>query len=170
MSHCIEVNRLEEAFQANEELQRFAYALAHDLNTPLRGISALTELLIQRNAEKLDESSTECAGLIVNKVKRMQALITGLLDYAAATEKPEGRNSPDQKTLIDCNYVLEQAKLDLDSVIRLSGAQITVSTLPSVPATESQLVQVFSNLGSNLDLYGLRKDDPEQSSKAHPHA
>jgi PAS domain-containing protein len=25
-------------------------------------------------------------------------------------------------------------------------------------------------MGSNLDLYGLRKDDPEQSSKAHPHA
>src|SRR5580693_6677046 len=39
--------------QANEELQRFAYALAHDLNTPLRGVSALTELLVQRNAGRL---------------------------------------------------------------------------------------------------------------------
>ena len=43
--------------QANEELQRFAYALAHDLSTPLRGISALTELLVHRNMETLDESS-----------------------------------------------------------------------------------------------------------------
>ena len=93
------LERTDALFQANEELQRFAYALAHDLNTPLRGISALTDLLIQRNAEKLDESSKECAGLIVNKVKRMQTLIKGLLDYAAATEKPEGRISPEQRTL-----------------------------------------------------------------------
>ena len=47
--------------QANEELQRFAYALAHDLSTPLRGISTLTELLVHRNMETLDESSKEAS-------------------------------------------------------------------------------------------------------------
>jgi signal transduction histidine kinase len=153
------LERTDALSQANEELQRFAFALAHDLNTPLRGISALTELLIERNAEKLDESSTECGGLIVNKVKRMQALIKGLLEYAAATETPERKISLEQRILTDCNLVLEEAKLALDSVIRLSGAQITASPLPSVPATESQLVQVFSNLIGNAAKYcpGIRK-------------
>src|SRR6266852_5411976 len=45
--------------QANEELQRFAYALAHDLNAPLRGIAVLTDLLVRRNMEKLDEDRSE---------------------------------------------------------------------------------------------------------------
>jgi signal transduction histidine kinase len=133
--------------QANEELQRFAYALAHDLNTPLRGISALTDLLVQRNAEKLDESSKECAGIIVSQVQRMQSMIKGLLDYAAAAEKAEERRS------VDCNVLVDRALQDLAFAIKECDAQITVSPLPSVPATESYLFQVFSNLISNAIKY-----------------
>jgi signal transduction histidine kinase len=136
-------NRTESLSQANEELQRFAYAVAHDLNAPLRGISALTELLVQRNAEKLDDSSKECAGMIVNRVQRMQSMIKGLLDYAAAVEKPE------ERAVVDCNELVTRALQDLDSSVKDCGAQIIVDSLPSVPATESHLVQVFSNLIGN---------------------
>jgi signal transduction histidine kinase len=136
-------NRTESLSQANEELQRFAYAVAHDLNAPLRGISALTELLVQRNAEKLDDSSKECAGMIVNRVQRMQSMIKGLLDYAAAVEKPE------ERAIVDCNELVTRALQDLDSSVKGCGAQISLDPLPSVPATESHLVQVFSNLISN---------------------
>jgi light-regulated signal transduction histidine kinase (bacteriophytochrome) len=139
--------RTEVLSQANEQLRHFAYALAHDLNTPLRGISALTDLLVQRNAEKLDENSKECAGLIVDKVQRMQSMIKGLLDYAAAVEKPDGRAPT------DCNAVVKRAIQDLDSVIETSGAQVTFDPLPAVRATESHLVQVFSNLISNAIKY-----------------
>ena len=152
--------RTEALSQANEELQRFAYALAHDLNTPLRAISALTDLLVARNAERLDESSKECAGLIANKVQRMQALIKQLLDYAAVTEKPEERISPEARTSVDCNAVVEQAKQDLDSAIKQSGARVTVAQLPSLPMTESQLVQVFSNLIGNAIKYRLGVRQP----------
>jgi light-regulated signal transduction histidine kinase (bacteriophytochrome) len=141
----------EALIKVNQELQRFAYALAHDLNAPLRGISALTDLLIERNAGKLDASSKECAGLIVNKVKRMQSLIKGLLDYATAAEKSE--TALEERALVDCNAVFEQAKQDLDSAIKVCGAQITVAPLPSVHAIENQLVQVFSNLISNAIKY-----------------
>lgn len=152
-------DRSEALTQANQELQQFAYALAHDLNAPLRGISALTDLLVQRNAEKLDSSSKECAGLIVNQVKRMQSLIKGLLDYAAAAEKSE--DILEERTLVDCNAVSEQALQDLDSAIKLCGAQITVAQLPSVSAIESQLVQVFSNLISNAIKYCPRTRQPQ---------
>ncbi len=145
--------RTEALTQANQELQRFAYSLAHDLNTPLRGISALTDLFVERNAEKLDASSKECAGIIVNKVKRMQSLIKGLLDYAAAGGSSEDRTALEERALVDCNAVFEQAKQDLDTAIELSGARITVAPLPSVPAIENQLVQVFSNLIGNAIKY-----------------
>ena len=129
--------------QANDELQRFAYALAHDLSTPLRGVSALTDLLVQRNAGKLDESSTECAGMIVSRVERMQAMIKGLLDYAAAEETPKDR------VPVNCNSVVGHAIQDLEPLINECGAEITADLLPTVPATESHLVQVFTNLIGN---------------------
>lgn len=136
-------NRTESLSQANEELQRFAYALAHDLNTPLRGISALTEVLVERNAKVLDDNSKECAEMIVTRVQRMQSMIKGLLDYASAVEKPEERSA------VDCNSVVDRALQDLDTAIAECGAEIAVDPLPSVPATESHLIQVFSNLISN---------------------
>ena len=150
---------------ANEELQRFAYALAHDLNAPLRGISALTDLLLERNEGKFDESSGECAEMIVTKVRGMQSMIQGLLDYAAAVEKPEERK------IVDCDAVVERAVSDLDSTIRDSDAEITVAPLPSVRANENHLVQVFSNLIGNAIKYrsAVRRPQIHISAKERPY-
>src|SRR5579883_244166 len=106
--------RTRDLAQANEELQRFAYALAHDLSTPLRGISALTDLLVQRNEGRFDESSKECAAMIVSRVRRTLSMIKGLLDYAAASEKPG------ERTYVDCNAAVAQALSDLDPAIQES--------------------------------------------------
>jgi signal transduction histidine kinase len=133
--------------QANEELERFAYAIAHDLNTPLRSIAALTDLFVQRNIGVVDESSKECAAMIVGRVHRMQSMIKGLLDYAAVAEKPE------MQLPVECNALMQRVLQDLDTAIRESGAQITIAALPAVPAIESHLHQVFSNLVSNAVKY-----------------
>ena len=152
--------RTKSLFQANEELQRFAYALAHDLNTPLRGISTLTTLLVERNTR--DESSQECARMIVSRVERMQAMIKGLLDYAAAVEKPEDRAE------LNCNALVERAIRDLDDVVRESGAQIVIDPLPSVRATESHLIQIFSNLVNNAMKYRPSVRKPQIHISASP--
>jgi light-regulated signal transduction histidine kinase (bacteriophytochrome) len=140
--------------QANEELQRFAYAIAHDLSTPLRGISALTELLVHRNQQMLDESSKECAQMIVSRVQRTLSMIKGLLDYAAAGEGPW------ERPLVNCNDLVNRAMEDLSSVIDECDAEITVEPLPSIPA-RGQLVQVFSNLISNALKYRSSVRQPQ---------
>ena len=140
-------SRTEDLSRANEELQRFAYALAHDLSAPLRSVAALTDLLMQRNAGKFDESSRECAEMIVSRVRRTQGLIKGLLDYAAAVEGPE------DGALVDCNLAVRHAMEDLESAIRETSAQITIDPLPSLRATSSHLTQIFSNLISNAIKY-----------------
>jgi signal transduction histidine kinase len=147
--------RTEALFKTNEELQRFAYALAHDLHTPLRGISTLTDLLVRRNTEKLDESSKECAALIVAKIRGMQSLIQGLLDYAAAVDKP------DERVAMNLNQVVARAIQDVDSAIEATNARITWDALPVVYASESLLVRVFSNLIGNGVKYCPKGRTPE---------
>lgn len=141
--------------RANEELQRFAYVLAHDLNAPARVICALTDLLLERNSANMDESSKECAGLIVDKARRMQGMIKGLLDYAGVVEKPAEQN------VVDIGFVVQRALLDVDALIHARGAEITIERpLPFVEGVESQLVQVFSNLLSNGIKYCPRGREP----------
>jgi signal transduction histidine kinase len=132
---------------SNEELQRFAYGLAHDLHNPLRSIGALTDLLIGRNADKLDESSKECARMIVDGVNRMGSMIRSLLDYAAAAE------SNDDNIATDCNSVMEHVLHDLHYVIETSGTLVNVERLPIVKMNEAHLIQVFSNLIGNAVKY-----------------
>jgi signal transduction histidine kinase len=139
--------RTEALSNSNEELERFASGLAHDLHTPLRSIGALTEVLIASNAGRMDESSKECARLIVNGVQRMESMIEGLLKYAAAVD------SRDDTVLSDCNAVVERVLQDLRYEIEASGALVKVDPLPVVRVNQSRLTQVLLNLVGNAVKY-----------------
>jgi light-regulated signal transduction histidine kinase (bacteriophytochrome) len=78
--------RTEELAQSNENLQRFAYIVAHDLQTPLRTIASMTQLLARRFEGKADQETQELVHLIVSGVERGKRLISDLLDYAQVSE------------------------------------------------------------------------------------
>ena len=139
--------RTETLSQANEELERFAYAVAHDLAAPLRGIGVLTELLVQRNQENFKDESKECARMIISDVQRMHSMIQGLLDYTVAVRDPIGTATADTRTAV--GRVLQ----DLRVPIEASGAVITFDSLPAVPMNEDVLVRVLSNLIGNAIKY-----------------
>jgi len=136
-----------ELSRSNEELQRFAYAVSHDLQSPLRNIGTMAALLVRRNAETLDSDSKECAHMIVGGVQRMESMIKGLLGYAAATAKDHDR------TLTDPKAALDKTLHDLRYLIDAQSAVITFDALPIVPANEDRLVQVFSNIITNAIKY-----------------
>ena len=143
-----ELSRRTEALsRSNEELQRFAYAVSHDLQAPLRNVGTLTALLVRHNAENLDKDSKEYAHMIVSGVQGMQAMIKGLLDYAAATADRHHRAE------CNSNAVLEQVLYNLKYLIDVEDAVITVDALPIVEANEDRLAQVFSNLVTNAIKY-----------------
>ena len=81
--------------------------------------------------------------MIVGGVKRMESMIKGLLDYAAATAK-----EPD-RTLTDSKAVLDRTLHNLRYVIDAENAVITFDELPIVQANEDRLAQVLSNLITN---------------------
>ena len=140
-------HRTEALSRSNEELQRFAYAVSHDLQAPLRTIGTLTALLVRRNTDILDTDSKEYGDAIVGGVKRMESMIRGLLDYAAASADTHERATSNS------HAVLEHVLYDLRYLIDTESAVITFDELPIVEANEGRLAQVFSNLITNAIKY-----------------
>lgn len=74
--------RTAELFAANKELEAFSYSVSHDLRSPLRSIMGSVELLAEQGKGRLDGESEELLGLVVQKARRMNELITDLLSLS----------------------------------------------------------------------------------------
>lgn len=133
----------EDLLRSNKELEEFAYVASHDLQEPLRMVSSFTQLLATRYQDKLDKQANEFIGFAVDGARRMQRLISDLLQYSRV--KTRG------KTLVkvDLNEVLQQTLHNLSIKISERKAKITHDTLPMVIADDTQMIQVFQNLIDN---------------------
>ena len=132
-----------ELARSNAELEQFAYVASHDLQEPLRAIAGYCQLLQRRYAGRLDADADEFIAFAVDGATRMQRLIEDLLCYSRVGT----RGKPFEPT--DCNAVFEQTLVNLQAAIAESGAEITRTDLPTLPADGSQLEQLFQNLLSN---------------------
>jgi light-regulated signal transduction histidine kinase (bacteriophytochrome) len=141
------LRKVEELTRANEELQQFAFVAAHDLQEPLRMVTAYVQLLSRRYRGKLDADADEFIAFAVDGASRMQPLIQSLLAHArigsAARELPATSSEK----------ALQQALINLRGAIEESGAQVTHDPLPTVVADEMELTQLFQNLVGNAVKY-----------------
>jgi PAS domain S-box-containing protein len=71
--------------RSNQELESFAYSVAHELRNPLRGISTFSEALTEDYAAKLDEGGLDYLRRIRASTQRMASLIDGILALSRVT-------------------------------------------------------------------------------------
>jgi hypothetical protein len=148
--------KVEELARSNRELEQFAYVASHDLQEPLRMVAAYTQLLGERYRGRLDETADKYIGYATEGALRMQTLIQDLLEFSRV-----GRNETVARKA-DCNAVVKNVLLNLQSSIQESGAAVACEALPVVPADRSQLSQVFQNLIGNAIKF--RKQEPPMIS------
>lgn len=141
---------IRELESANEELKNFAYVVSHDLKAPLRAIGSLADWISTDQAAKLDDEGKEHLRLLIQRTRRMDGLIDGILQYSRVGRVRE--------TLvdIDVNEIVAEALAMLAPPphIRVDVA----SGLPTVHAERTRIQQVFQNLLSNAVKY---MDKPE---------
>jgi two-component system, LuxR family, sensor kinase FixL len=136
---------LQELESANEELKNFAYVVSHDLKAPLRAISSLADWLATDYADKLDDEGKEHLRLLTNRVRRMDGLIDGILQYSRVGRVKEA------VVAVNLDRVVREV---LDSLA--PPASITVSIdnpLPTIMSEPTRIQQVFQNLLSNAIKY-----------------
>lgn len=66
----------------NNELNRFAYIVSHDLKAPLRAINNLSEWIEEDIGDKLEGETKEQFALLRGRVRRLENLINGILEYS----------------------------------------------------------------------------------------
>jgi len=126
--------------RSNEELAQFASVVSHDLKSPMRGISALVDWLLEDYSEVLDAEGREKLVLLHQRAQRMYNLIGGVLTYSRATH-----SSSQQR--IDTEQLVSQV---IDALAPPTSMRIAIAgNLPRVVYNETQLVQVFQNLIGN---------------------
>ena len=129
--------------RSNSDLEQFAYAASHDLQEPLRTITAYLGLVQDRYAGDLDETAQEFIDYAVDGAERMRALINDLLEYSRVNVQERPLES------VNCNEVIEAALNSLGQAIETSGAVVQRSPLPTVNGDETQLTRLFQNLVGN---------------------
>jgi two-component system, chemotaxis family, sensor kinase Cph1 len=128
--------------EINRSLEAFASIASHDLQEPLRKISAFTSLLNDRNKDKYDEPSRRYAEKIIDTSARMQLLIRDILTLSSLKNDLELQPT-------DLNKVIQKALEDLELTIKEKNALIHVAPLPTIKGNDHYLVQVFYNLIGN---------------------
>ncbi len=155
--------------RANEEIQRFAYIVSHDLRSPLVNVLGFTAELDTANkalvalierAEKeapqlitddvrhASEDLPEAIGFIRSSTQKMDRLINAILQLSR-----EGRrNLSPQKLPMD--HVVDEIAATLDKRFEAAGATLTIEKpLPDIVGDRVAIEQIFSNLIENAVKY-----------------
>lgn len=142
--------------RANGDLLHFAYAVSHDLQTPLRTIMGFTQLIERRYKSRLDEEGEEFIKLITDASVRMATMLRDLLEFAkVAGGQVEFRSE------VSLDDALASALKNLQGGIEESGAVIVKESLPTVEGDAGQLTQLFQNLIGNSLKYRKPETKPE---------
>jgi len=134
--------------RANEDLQQFAFAASHDLQEPLRMITAYSQLLVKAYPRPLEGEAKVCLEFITRGAKQMRALLTDLLSYTEV-----GIETERVTEIVDLNTILEIAKQNLKIAIEESSAVIISQPLSEIEGQQAHFVKLFQNLIGNVIKY-----------------
>lgn len=137
--------------ESNSALEQFAYVASHDLQEPLRTMSAYSQLLDKKYKGKLDSDADQFLDFLLSASARMSTLVKDLLAYARLTTEEERPSS------VALDEDLEAALTHLDQAIKESGASVTHDPMPTLQVDRGQMVRLFQNLVGNAIKY--RKTD-----------
>lgn len=137
------MEKVKELNRSNSDLEQFAYVASHDLQEPLRKIVSFGERLEKKGKDALDAEMNMYLDRILNATRRMQSMISNLLEFSRLTRTREGFEQTDLDSIV--RGVLG----DLELVMKQKDAIIEFDELPTIEAIPSQIAQLFQNLLSN---------------------
>ena len=157
------LSRLQEV---NQDLQQFAYAASHDLQSPIRTVMTMSQLLARRYKGKIDDEADHLIQSVTDGMRRLSELVDDLLAYSRLSWR--GDEAPAEFSL---GASAEMALANMEELLRVSGGSVEIDPLPVVIGRRTHFVQLFQNLiGNSLKYRGDRTPNvrvwSEQTSEA----
>jgi len=141
-THADKLSQLE---SANRELLEFAYVVSHDLKAPLRGVSSIASWMLADYADKLDDQGRELMQLMIDRLRRMDQLIDGVLEYSRVGRTQETLTSFDLSILL--NDII-------NDVVPPERVHVIIDTpMPTLILNVVRVRQLFQNLIDNAVKY-----------------
>jgi len=145
------LERTAELSRSNDDLQRFASFLSHELRQPLGTQMICIDLLESTAADALDEAARQHMANIRASAVKMAELISAQIALSSSTNAIAARDRVELASVV--RDAISDVSPDLDAV----GAKVRVGALPVVHGDARQLYQLFRNLLENAIKY--RRDD-----------
>jgi signal transduction histidine kinase len=135
--------RNRELVALNADLDEFTHMASHDLQEPLRTLTAFSDLLRKDLGQSLPEGAAKDLGFITDAAKRMQTLIHDLLALSRAGRVAKKREKVSLKECVD------RALGTLAMRVKETGAQVMREELPDVWGDSTLLTELYQNLIGN---------------------
>ncbi|MGE0753934.1 MAG: ATP-binding protein [Alphaproteobacteria bacterium] len=138
---------IEKLTESNTELERFAYVASHDMQEPLRMVVNFSAILQEDLGDTLGGQAREYLGIVVDAGRRMQDMLSDLLEYSrvgneAQTVRP-----------VDSDQEMRHVLQNLQAYIKERNAVVTYDNLPQFDGNPIQIMRLLQNLVTNAIKY-----------------
>ena len=149
-----ETRQRQELTRSNEELQQFAFIASHDLQEPLRKITAFGDRLKATCEDSLTDKGYDYLQRMQNAAERMKVLIEDLLSLSRITTRAQ--------PFVEVNLaqVTQEVLSDLEIRIAQTEARIVLGQLPTIEADRLQMRQLLQNLIGNALKFHRKAEPP----------
>lgn len=130
--------------ESNEELERFAHVVSHDLKTPLRSIGSFVQVLDRKLGKRLDPNEQKYLHFVSSGVKKMEMVIKDLLSMSKL------RKDSLEREWIDLKGLLSELEEEMLVVATNDHAKLEVAqSPPNIYFNKTNAKQLYQNLIGN---------------------
>lgn len=131
--------------EINEELEKFAQVVAHDLKSPCNNIIGLSELLLHSNNNQLNHENQEIIRYMSDSAVQLKRLIDDILQYSRTLNFSPGVGE----------FTFDKLMLELKRMVQLPEQFELISNGPDsrISVSKAPLLQILLNLTTNAIRY-----------------
>jgi light-regulated signal transduction histidine kinase (bacteriophytochrome) len=143
IEHAIQLSRQGRTIdEQREELENFAYALAHDFKQPIRQIRTFTSLVSNSIRAGQTEGVDQHLAYLNDAARRLGELVDVMSQYTLL-------NNPPEIGEVDLNHVFEDVRSSLAPLLEERSGALNVGAAPAARGNETLMRQVLQNLVVN---------------------
>jgi signal transduction histidine kinase len=154
------VESVQELEKANQEIRQITYAAAHDLKTPLRGMSMISQWILEDHGHLLAPEAQEQIKQLSYRADRFDKLLDGLREYSSLPTEDDAikliKLTDYLNTMVQRHYEKYQPYIMIPE------------NLPEIYSPVKAIKTVFNKLIDNAVRH-MDKDSPALQIRCHTH-